>query len=398
MNAPTEASRPREPSYPEVLSELARHPSERDLAKLVHMLAFTAFDERRTSLAQGAGEAAERLGLRPSDAETPHGNVLTLLEQGAAGASVEARMLLGALLARGVALSPPDGAEAELRVAEALAWLARETSIDALSALEHTMGDKSDGLLQALGALVRKADRGAAPALGRAGAMLAAVALRGSERPLARAEAELLRAEIHDPVVRALLGGEAGPRRTSGTLAGELMPTPRGPVLTALLAATGVLALMRVGRVMASLVLRYRCPAEITTHESGVRVRYKTELLGRTLRERELHFPREALSRVEREVRYPRAALYAGLFALALGSYVGTRLFAFGAQSSSPELLGLGALVVALGLLVDYALSYAAQSARGRARLVLVPRKGAGVAVAGPSADAIDRALFVLLP
>lgn len=361
------------------------------------MLAFTAFDERRTSLAQGAGEAAERLGLAPSDAETPQGNVLTLLEQGASGAGAEARMLLGALLARGVALSPPDGAEAELRVAEALTWLARETSIDALAALEHTMGDKSDGLLQALAALVRRVEQGAAPAVGRAGAMLAAVALRQSGRSLARAEAELLRGEVHDPVLRALLGAEAASPRSSGSLSGELMPTPRGPVATTLLAATGVLALLRVGRLVASLVLRYRCPAEITTHPSGVRVRYKTELLGRTLRERELHFPRESLARVEREVRYPRAALYAGLFALAVGSYLGTRLFVFGAQSSSPELLGLGALVVALGLLVDYALSYAAQAVRGRARLVLTPRKGAGLAVGGPSADAIDRALGVLL-
>ena len=42
----------------------------------------------------------------------------------------------------------------------------------------------------------------------------------------------------------------------------------------------------------------------------------RTELLGRVLTTREHHIPRGGLLKATREVRYPRAALYAGLFAI----------------------------------------------------------------------------------
>jgi len=50
-------------------------------------------------------------------------------------------------------------------------------------------------------------------------------------------------------------------------------------------------------------------------------VQTRFELLGKTLRESELHIPRAALARAAREVRYPRLATYVGIATLLLGSY-----------------------------------------------------------------------------
>ncbi len=65
----------------------------------------------------------DRLGLAPGDVEDARGSRRGRDRTGSA-AKPDGRALLGALLARGVALSPPDGLSAELHVAEALVWLA----------------------------------------------------------------------------------------------------------------------------------------------------------------------------------------------------------------------------------------------------------------------------------
>jgi hypothetical protein len=363
-----------------VLAELGNHPRGDDLARLVHAIAFACADERRISLPDGARDAASRLGLTTDDAETPFGNVLTALERsGSEPTCPAARVLLGALCARGVALSPPEGADAERRVVESLAWVAAHTPIDALSALDAALGAGADGLFREAAALVRRADEGSPPLVGRAGAIVTAAALGGSSSPSARAEAKALATDVRDPVVRALLR-EAGEPGTAAA-AGELVPPPKGPVVLVLMAVTGLLVLVPLVRLFGRIVLRYRCPAEMRVSQKGVTVITKTELLGRTLRERELVIPIESLSRASREVRYPRLALYIGLFALALGSYVGLSLFVDGARAGSPELLGMGALIVAVGVALDFGLSNLAPAGRGRCRVVFVPHKGSTLAL-----------------
>jgi len=96
------------------------------------------------------------------------------------------------------------------------------------------------------------------------------------------------------------------------------------------------------------------------------------------LRERVTVVPLANLSRVTREVRYARAGLYAGLGALALGTYFGTGLFvdAVRVPGGSAPLIGVALLFIVLGLAVDFVFSSAADSARGRCRVVVVPLKG----------------------
>jgi hypothetical protein len=394
-----------------VLDELAGHLRGDDLARLVHTVAFAAADERRTSLSDGLSELADRAGLSATDADTSFGNALRILEQGKGEPMDDAaRVLLATLLARGVALSPPSGAEAEGRVAEVLIWLATQTPLDALTALDAAMGERAEGLWTAIGGLVRRADEGSLPELGRAGALIAAAALRSSTSAAARVEAAALAAEARDPVVRALLrdaplrepgapeGGREGGDEQEGRgepthVRGEIVPPPRGLIPLVLMAVTGILLVLHLGRLLGRLLLRYRRPAELTITSRGLTVRSSTQLFGRTLKEGETHIPAEALQRVSREVRYPRAGLYAGLVSLGLGTYVGVSLFVDGARAGSPELLGVGALFLAIGAALDFAFSHLAAKAKGRCRVIIVPRKGPVVALGGADPALADAAL-----
>jgi hypothetical protein len=386
-----------------VLEEIASRPRGDDLARLVHTVAFAAADEKRARIEDGLAELVERAHLKGEDAETSYGNVLRALERGGAEAAGSAtRALLAGLLARGVALSKPAGAEAEARVAVSLVWLATHTSIDALTSIDAALDDKADGLWIAVATLIRRVDSGTAPLIGRAGAIIAASALRESVSASASAEAAALAEDARDPIVRSLLsrGADAraaaepaGPEGPATIAVGEIVPAPRGPVALVLLGFTGILALLHLGRLLGQVALRYRRPAEIRISSKGVVIHTTTELLGRTLKERDIHIPIEALLRATREIRYPRLALYVGLGALALGSYLGISLFVDGARAGSPELLGIGLLLVVVGIALDYVLSNVVPSGKRRCRIVLEPRKGAVVALGGVDPALADEAL-----
>jgi hypothetical protein len=372
-----------------VLEEIASRPRGDDLARLVHTAAFAAADEKRARIEDGLAELVERARLKGEDAETSYGNVLRALERGGAEAAGSAtRALLAGLLARGVALSPPSGTEAEARVAESLVWLAANTSIDALTSIDAALCEKAEGLWIAVATLIRRVDSGTAPLVGRVGAILAAAALRASESPAARAEARALAEDARDPIVRTLLASgastvaaPAGPEGPVTIAVGEIVPAPRGPVALVLLGFTGILAVLHLGRLLGQVALRYQRPAEMAVSARGIVIHTKTQLLGRTLKERDIHIPIEALLRATREVRYPRLALYTGLGALALGSYLGISLFIDGARAGSPELLGVGLLLLVVGIALDYVLSSIVPSGPRRCRVVLVPRKGPAVAL-----------------
>lgn len=380
-----------------VLAELAGHPRGDELARLVHAVAFTCADERKITLPEGVQDAAAQLSLSTKDADTSFGNVITALEPGSpTRARPETRALLSALLARGVALSLPDGADAERRVVDALVWVAAHTSIDALASIDTALGAKADGLWRQTAALIRRIEAGDA-SIGRAGALVAAAALASSNSPVAHEEAKSLGTETRDPVIGSLLASAA--RSGEGASAsGEMIAAPRGPVALVLMAITGLLVIVPLARMAGRLFLRYRSPAELRVSPTSLTVIAKTELLGRTVREREIVVPLDQLSSVARDVRYPRLALYAGLFALALGSYVGVSLFVDGARAGSPDLLGMGALIVAVGVALDFALTNLMPVGRGRCRVLITPSKGGALAIGDVDPKLADAALQRLVP
>ncbi len=206
-----------------------------------------------------------------------------------------------------------------------------------------------------------------------------------SDEERALASALCAHAVAREPALAARLlqqGDKAAPAATTAAVVGELTPAPRGPLATGLLAFTGILFVVHAARLLGRWVLAYRRPAEITlSDDGGVRVHWRTELLGRTLRDRSVVVPRTGLARATREVRYPSIALYAGLLALAVGSWVGVAAFVDGVRAASPSLLAWGLAIVALGLAFDFALSSLAPGARGRCRLLVVPRDGSRLCV-----------------
>jgi hypothetical protein len=377
-----------------ILDHLAGHPRADDLARLVHATAFAAAIAHKPRLSEGLAKTAERFDLSHADAETSFGNVLQALEQDGAKHAV----LLGTLLARGVALSSPEGPDAERHVAEALLWMATHTGIDAFTALDATLGPRADGLFRALAALVREANAGSAPGLGRAGALVGAAALGSSPSRAARSEARALASETDDRLLQSLLRHSTHASDDgSAPVMGELSAAPRNPFVLVLLAVSGLLLVIWIGRLILTLLLRRRRHAELSVSASGVTVAVKTELFGRTIREQRIHYPIEALLYAAREVKYPRLSLYVGLLALALGSYFGISLFIDGARAGSPELLGIGALVVALGVALDFALTALPSIAQGTCRIVIVPRKGAALAVGQLDPAIADGALRRLI-
>ncbi len=379
-----------------VLAELAGHPRGDELARLVHAVAFSCADERKTTLPDGVEDAAAQLSLSMKDADTSHGNVITALQSvSSSQARPGTRALLSALLARGVALSPPDGTEAERRVVEALVWVAAHTPIDALVSIDAALGSKGDGLWREAAALVRRIEDGTA-AISRASAIVAAAGLASSVSPVARAEAKTLSVDARDPVLRSLLANARAGEDVAAS--GEMVPAPRGPVALVLMAITGLLVIIPVARFLGRVVLRYRRPAELRVTSTSITVHTKTELLGRTVREREIVVPVDQLALLARDVRYPRLALYAGLFALAVGSYVGVSLFVDGARAGSPDLLGMGALIVAVGVALDFALTNFVPVGRGRCRVLIMPQKGAAMAIGQVDPALADAALQRLLP
>lgn len=380
-----------------VLAELAGHPHGDELARLVHVVAFTCADERKISLPAGVQDAAAQLSLSIKDADTPYGNVIGALEPGSSTqARPGTRAMLSALLARGVAVSPPDGSEAERRVVEALVWVAAHTSIDAFVSLDAALGAKADGLWRQTAALVKRIEEGASN-IGRAGALVAAAALGTSSSPVAREEAKALGTVTTDVVVQSLLAN-AMKSGEGASASGEMIPAPRGPVALVLMAITGLLLLVPAARWFGRIFLRYRAPAELRVSSSSITVLTKTELLGRTVREREIVVPLEQLTSIARDVRYPRLALYAGMFALALGTYVGVSLFVDGARAGSPDLLGMGALIVAVGVALDFVLANVVPVGKGRCRVLITPNKGAALAMGDVDPKLADAVLQKLLP
>ncbi len=335
--------------------------------------------------------AASEARLAREDADTKYGNVLDVLSTGGEGAAE--RALAAALWAHAVAESPRSRADEEDRLAVDILWLATHTAFDATSLLDRALGDEASDLWAAIGDRVRRFERGKGGALGRGEAIVACAALAASSSPKAKTLCTDLAKDAKDPVLLRVLSTGSGATAEAVRLDGELLPTPRGPIATTLLAFTGILFAVHAVRLVARVALAYRRPTEVSLTDSSIRVKSRTVLLGRTLREQEHVILRSGLTRVVREVRFPRAAFYAGLLALALGSYVGVRTFADGVRAASPSLLVVGLVIVTLGVAADFVLGTLLPGARGRCRVAFVPRTGKAVCVGDIDLERVDDAL-----
>jgi hypothetical protein len=387
---------------------LAKHAHLADLVALVRLLATSATETRTADwkAPNVVRNVIEERQLGDGDGATDMGDALRVLELGPK--TPEERALARALWAHAVAETHPQSTDEEDHLAETALWLAAHTPFDATMLFDRALGEDAEGLWTAVAACVRHITLGMSdgeaehdsarekgglptPRLGRAEALLGAAALATSSSATAVKEAALLASEVKDLALLRILRRE--PRERDSELDGEVLIGPRALFATTVLALTGFLLVMHLVRLVGRAALGYRKPARVTISEQGVRVRWRTEILGRTIRDRDVLFGREGLASVVREVRYPRIAFYAGLFFLAIGSFVGVRTLADGVRSASPTLLLTGFAFVALGILFDVALGSLVPGVSGRCRLVFVPRAGAPICVGGVDAGQADVAL-----
>ena len=326
-------------------------------------------------------EKAKSLELQGEGGKTPFGDAVDVLARGPEDAAE--RLLARALGALAIASSKGDD------VADAVLRLAKKSTFDPSTLLDEALGDRADAVYEKLAARAARAETA------RDTALVACAVLLASKRPSARRElAELASSKTLDPLVRVVVATEA--RTPEARISGELVPAPRNAILTVVLGVTGLLFVASAVRLLMRLVLAYRCPAEVSASPLGVRIRARTELLGRTLRDREIVIGSDALARAVREVRFPRLGLYAGLLALALGTYVGVGALTDGVRAASPSLLLWGLALVVLGVVLDFLLSSARFGAKGTCRVVLAPRKGRTVCIGHVDPQRADAALTAL--
>ena len=373
---------------------LAAHGRLSDLVAITRAIATTAAEGRMSPWTNAAKvrALAEEAKLTQEEATTPFGNALAVLERGPEDDAE--RALARALWAHAIAEAPPKGREEEDRVATDILWLATHTPFDAMPLLDRALGDAAAELWDAVTDRIRRVDQGKLPTLGRGEALVACAALAESSSPAARKQAEKLATELKDQAMARILAARAA--APEETLAGELGVAPRGPVLTTFLALTGLLFAAHAVVLLARVGLAFKCPTEVTISESGVHVHTRTELLGRVVRERDHVILRSALQRVTRDVRFPHLAFYAGLLALALGSYLGVATLIDGARAASPSLLLTGLLIVAAGVLLEMVLGSVKPGMSKRCRVVLVPARGRILCVTQVDPKRADVALGLL--
>ena len=370
---------------------LSQHARVADLAAVAWAVMTGAAETREPEVRpERARQAAAERRIGREDAATPFGNALDVLERGPEDDAEEA--LARALAGHAVAAHPPDTADGVGRAVRELLWLASRTPFDATGLLDRAVGQAADAMWEEIARRMRRSERGGLPALARGEMLVAAAALASSPSAVASRLVSVLAAEASESKLACVLGARS-PREPAGSTTGEMAPHPPGSVASALLALSGVSLLRHFARAVMRVALAYKKPAQVSILEDGgVRVRWRTELLGRTLGDHDVLVPRSELQGATRDVRYPALSLYAGLLALAIGTYVGILALADGMHAASVPLIATGLAIVTIGLALDFALSSIVPAARGRCRLVLVPRRGSALCIGAvdvKSADAI---------
>ena len=181
-----------------------------------------------------------------------------------------------------------------------------------------------------------------------------------------------------------------------GSIRGRLSPAPRGMWSFAVSALSGWLLVKHLFLWTARLVLVYRANAEVRVTTSGIEIHEQRKLLGRLLHQRTSLIALPNVHRMSREVRFARAGTYAGLAALAIGSFIGVRLFIEGLRApglSGPTLL-IGLMMVLTGLTLDFLLVHWLDSATKHCRFIIETARGRGICLSCDDQSHLDGVLM----
>jgi hypothetical protein len=317
-------------------------------------------------------DATPLTSLTPTEADTPYGNLLSILDRGAQ--TPLEWSVLGAALALAVARQWPHlGPEAEPTAEDRerlsqLAWLAANTGCNAWTflSLDETVGE---------GALWPHLD-GCVDDFGVAEQLALAVGLMdaGAEKALGLKASWLDR--TGNPSLVALLETSS----MSPWLAGQVRPSPRSGGVWVLQALSGYLFVKTLWRLIERYVLWSRLEAKVRVSPRGLEFLSRRHLLGRPFKERRHLIPLSELREVRRETRFRGVALYVGLAALLVGSFLGMGLLLDGLRvpGTSPSLITVGLGLLALGIGADFCLSRWSTVVQGRGELLVQRRRGRG--------------------
>lgn len=373
--------------------ELTGHSKLGEMASIAHRVARSMAEAHRTEPAPEAKAKAEEQSITPEESKTSFGDAIAVLERGPENDAE--RALAAALWAHAIAENRPKSAEDEDALARDILWLAAFTAFDATALLDRALGDAASDMWTAIADVVKQIDARKIANAKRAEAIVGAAALSLSTSKEAPKLLAQIAREATDPMLKKIASTDRE-AAADAHFSAQLAPVPRSPFATAALAFTGILFVVNFARLVARYALALDEPAEVRLRETEVEVESRTILLGRTLREKKTVIPRGELVRAAREVRYPRAAFYAGLLSLAVGSYFGVTMLVDGTRSASPSLLATGLVVIAAGIGLDFALRSLVPGASGKCRVLFVPKKGAPICVATTDVKIADRALASL--
>lgn len=362
-------------SRSDVLSALRNHAESERLCQRVADVCLAAARDKRAELLSArtvALDAAPLTALTPTEAETPFGNVLTILDRGAQ--TPLEWSVLSAALALAIARRWPTlrGAQEptpkERELLEQSAWLAAHSGCNVWTflALDETASEGS------LWLHVDDCVDGFGPAEQLA---LAVGLMEAGSEPALQLKTNWLD-RTGNPTLVALLETSS----PSPWLSGRVTAAPRGGLVWILSVLSGYLVLQTFGRLFSRYVLGARHEARVRVSPRGLEVFSRHHLLGHPFKERRDLIPLADVSEVRRETRYRGVLLYVGLGCLLLGSVLGTGLLLDGLRSpgTSPSLLtlGLGVLLLAVGL--DFWLARWSTVIQGRAALRVQRKRGRG--------------------
>jgi hypothetical protein len=223
------------------------------------------------------------------------------------------------------------------------------------------------------------------------GEQLAGVVALGAARSASARDAS---ARLRRAAVRRLLMPQGRGLVTELVVrGGQRGRPPRSALRTAILLLTGLLPLLSLLRWLGRTLLGFQRPVTLRVSPEGVTLEQGTELAGRVLSESRRWLAFSEIALVVRERQFARAGLYIGLLILLAATYLGTGLVADGVQvaGGSRALLGTGALIIGVGILLHFLLSTLVDDVRGRCTLVITPRNERPYILVGlslPQADA----------
>lgn len=378
--------------FTQLVTELASHAGLGPMAAEVLAVVNAAFETRDYVFPRPGSRTLGRSSALPPDvACVGEVDVREVLRRGAQ--SSEELDVLCAVTLLSMSASWPSERQAQLEIAHRLLWLETHSGLRCLSSVSAVLdGHRQLELAEALLALLTSATTLSPGEFAVGQAWLSSCAapecasIAGTARELAFPESN---SSGHRSFTQ---GGALAP------LHGHLGPKPRNSVVTVLLAVTTLLFFARASRALGQLALNYRRPASLVLGSRGLELDSRLELLGKVLRERKQVVPLEEIRQVAREVRYPRLGLYAGLTALTLGTLLGTRLFVDGLRVSglSFTMMAWGALLVVVGLGLDFLFSGLSDGVRGRCRVVVRTRGSGSFTLGALSPNEADRLLSEL--